>query len=148
MAIRKALPADVDSLLTLLEQLFSIEQDFEFSEDRQRAGIKLMLESNRSVILVFEENERILGMVSGQVLISTAEGKPALLVEDLVIIEEHRGRGIGGELLAAAGIWGRERGACRMQLLADCKNSKGLEFYRKNAWNRTNLICLRKYCGD
>ena len=148
MAIRKALPADIDGILPLLKQLFSIEQDFEFTEERQRAGVKLMLESDRSIILIFEEKKRIIGMVSGQVLISTAEGKPALLIEDLVIMAEYRGRGIGGELLAAAGVWGRERGADRMQLLADCSNFKGLRFYDKNGWNRTNLVCLRKYCGD
>lgn len=116
-------------------------------EERQRAGIKLLLESGHAVILVYEDKQKILGMVSGQIVISTAEGKHSLLVEDLVVTEGNRGKGIGRELLSAAGLWGNERGVSRMQLLADYQNVKGLEFYQKNGWNRTNLICLRKYLG-
>jgi GNAT superfamily N-acetyltransferase len=148
VTIRPALNEDINELLPLLKELFSIEIDFEFMEDRQRAGMKLLLESKNAVILVYEDNRKILGMVTLQVVISTAEGQPSLLVEDLVVKDGNRGRGIGGELLAAAGLWGEERGVSRMQLLADCQNTKGLDFYKKKGWFRTNLICLRKYLGE
>ena len=84
-------------------------------------------------------------MATGQLLVSTAEGSLALLVEDVVVSSSHQGRGLGSALLQAAGDWGRASGAVRMQLLADMENDMALEFYKKQKWRKTQLICLRKY---
>ena len=42
--IRNAELADVESLVRLLEQLFSIEKDFEFNPENHRRGLRLMLD--------------------------------------------------------------------------------------------------------
>jgi GNAT superfamily N-acetyltransferase len=84
-------------------------------------------------------------MVTGQLVISTAEGGPALLVEDLYVVQKSRGRGIGRMLLEKIGIWAHGHGAKRLQLLADRDNLGALQFYRATGWQPTRLICLRKY---
>lgn len=143
--IRPATDNDLPSLLFLLKQLFSIEEDFVFDAKKQTRGLELLLQQENGQILVAERDGRVVGMATGQLLVSTAEGNLALLVEDLVVAPSHQGHGIGPALLQAVGDWGRSFGAVRMQLLADLENSQALKFYSKEKWQQTQLICLRKY---
>ncbi len=86
----------------------------------------------------------VVGMVTTQLVVSTAEGGPAALVEDMVVAPDHRMRGTGRWLLRAAEAWARERGATRLQLLADRNNDPALRFYRRMGWRSTDLVCLRQ----
>ena len=132
-------------MVKLLGQLFSIEEDFTIDEKRQRAGLQMILEVKTGALLVAEHRGRAVGMISCQLVISSAEGGWSLLVEDLVIDEGMRGRGFGTALLSAAVKWGQERNANRLQLLADRTNYRGLEFYKRRGLDATNLICLRTF---
>ena len=143
--IRKAAAADIPAMAKLLEQLFSIEEDFEADKRRQRSGLAMLLGSPTASLLVAERQGRVVGMVSCQLLVSSAEGGWSLLLEDLVVDQPERGRGVGRKLLAAAADWGRLRGAGRMQLLADCNNEPALAFYQSQGVALTRLICLRKF---
>jgi len=131
-------------MIKLLKILFSIETDFTFNEGTQQRGLELMLEDGTNrCIMVAELNQQIVGMCSAQILISTAEGGIVALVEDLVVEDACRGKGIGKKLLLAIEGWASERGVRRLQLLADRNNAPGLEFYKKMNWKRTEMIGLR-----
>lgn len=143
--IRKARPGDIDSLVGLLGILFSIEADFRPDPERQRRGLALMLtDLERRVVLVAEQEGSVVGMATVQLVVSTAEGGPAGLVEDLVVDPAHRWRGTGRRLVEAAEGWARDRGATRLQLLADRENEPALRFYVRIGWHFTRLLCLRK----
>ena len=143
--IRRADRRDIPALVSLLHLLFSIEADFVFDEKRQQKGLQLLLESAANCVLVAEIGQRVVGMSSGQLTISTAEGSVALLIEDVVVEKNWQGSGIGRALMGEIARWGAENGACRMQLLADRNNAAALNFYEKLGWKQTQLICLRKY---
>ncbi len=143
--IRTAEAADLVSLVSLLAALFSIEEDFVFDERRQRLGLALMLENERGCVLVAESAGQVIGMCSGQLLVSTAEGGLSLLVEDVVVDEQWRGRGVGRLLMAALSDWARAKKVSRLQLLADRNNVSALDFYRSLGWKTTELICLRTF---
>jgi GNAT superfamily N-acetyltransferase len=96
------------------------------------------------IVVAAEAEGQVVGLASAQILISTAEGGPAGLVEDVVVAEGWRGRGIGRKLVAALEQWAATRGATRLQLLADRDNRPALRFYDAIGWERTRLICLRK----
>ena len=142
--IRPARQGDIDSLTGLLKILFSIEEDFIFDETRQRRGLQMMLDNYRACVLVAEADGQVIGMCSGQLTVSTAEGGPALLVEDVVVLPDWHGRGIGRRLMESLGKWAGENGVSRLQLLADRNNGPALDFYTKLGWQTTELICLRK----
>ena len=135
--------------MSLLGELFAIEADFSFDADRQRQGLRLMLDGCRKhkCIKVAECDREVIGMCSAQTLISTAEGGVVALVEDLVVKNGWRGRGVGGMLLESIDAWSNSCGLKRLQLLADAENEPALAFYGKNGWERTQLICLRKRFG-
>ena len=141
--IRPARPEDLDGLVDLLGILFGIEADFDCDAARQRRGLAMLLAHEAAVLLVAEAAGQVIGMCSGQLTISTAEGGFALLVEDVVVAGPWQGKGVGRELLAALEQWGASRKIGRLQLLADRNNAAALEFYRKLGWQSTELICQR-----
>ena len=132
-------------MVGLLKLLFAIEADFTADAIRQSQGLALLIQQPLACIMVAENEGRVVGMCSGQLTISTAEGGFALLVEDLVVAADYRGRQIGPRLLDAVAMWAAGHGAARMQLLADRDNASALNFYRRIGWKDTSLICLRRY---
>lgn len=144
LKLRPAIPADIDSLIRLLEQLFTIEQDFTVNPDNQRRGLELMMQSDTAYMVVAEQADEVVGMASLQILISTADGGRAGLIEDLVVNAEHRGMGIGRSLIEHLIGWAEQQGLTRLQLLADLDNQPALDFYTKQNWQRTRLLAFRK----
>jgi len=144
MTIRPARADDLDALAGLLQELFSLEADFSFDRATQHQGLELMNLREAARLLVAEVKGRVIGMCSGQLVVSTAEGGPAAWVEDVVVEREWRGRGVGQRLLEAVTAWARERGASRLQLLADQDNRPALDFYGHLGWQQTRLVCLRR----
>ena len=142
--IRQATEADIDDLVELLGALFFIEADFNFDTEKQRRGLCLLLAASTACVLVAEYENAVIGMCTAQTLISTAQGGRVGLVEDVVVKEVFRSRGVGRRLLNALEAWCKARGFTRIQLLADQNNSAALGFYDKAGWGRTDLICLRK----
>jgi len=143
--IRRAVHSDVNSLIGLLEILFSIESDFTVEEFKQRSGLEMMLnDDTRRCIMVAEINQQVVGMCTAQILVSTAEGGFVAIIEDLVVHKEYRGKGIGRGLLLSVESWAIAKGVKRLQLLADRNNTVALEFYKSLSWKSTQLICLHK----
>jgi ribosomal protein S18 acetylase RimI-like enzyme len=146
ITIRTAKPSDIPQLVGLLKELFTIEEDFDFDQDKQACGLNLLLNSEKDCILVAELlcDNRVLGMCTVQTLISSAKGGPVGLLEDLVVAEDFRHQGIGTKLFAEAVNWAECRGLKHLQLLADKNNLPALNFYQKQGWQSTQLVCLRK----
>ena len=143
--IRKAGLSDINQMVGLIKELFSIEEDFIFNETIQRNGLAMMLGDNeKCCIMVACKGEQTIGMCSAQLLISTAEGGMVALIEDMVVAKSYRGQGIGNKLLLSIEQWAKSRDAKRLQLLADKNNFSALRFYDQQNWSTTQLVCLRK----
>ncbi len=144
--IRHAKQEDVPQLVEFLKALFAIETDFEFDRHKQSQGLKRLLENDQACILVAEsgDNQTLCGLCSIQILLSTAEGGPVGLLEDLFVDMAFRNQGIGSKLLAEAIAWSERQGLTRLQLLADKLNLPALSFYEKQGWQSTQLVCLKK----
>ena len=144
--IRPAKTSDIPRMCGLLSELFSIESDFSPDSQKQAKGLSLLLadRSGLSAVLVAEEGDEIIGMCSVQTLISTAEGGPVGLLEDLIVRKDHRGNGIGTRLLSEIFRWCDTKNISRLQLLRDADNESALKFYAGNGWTDTNLVCMRK----
>jgi GNAT superfamily N-acetyltransferase len=144
--IRPAKSADISRMCGLLSELFSIESDFSPDSQKQAKGLSLLLtdSSGLSAVLVAEEGDEIIGMCSVQTLISTAQGGPVGLLEDLIVRKDHRGNGIGTRLLAEIFRWCDTKKISRLQLLRDADNESVLKFYACNGWSSTRLVCMRK----
>jgi GNAT superfamily N-acetyltransferase len=144
LELRPARRADLAALVALLGQLFRIESDFSPVAARQRRGLTRLLGDRRARVLVAARGGRVVGMVTAQLVVSTAEGAPSAWVEDLVVDDAERGRGVGARLLDGIARWAGSRGATRLQLLADRENAGALRFYAREGWAETRLVCWRR----
>ncbi|SCY66903.1 GNAT family N-acetyltransferase [Desulfoluna spongiiphila] len=145
--LRQAREGDIGQLVSLLGVLFALEQDFTIDPEIQGRGLRMLMGLEGSVIQCVESGGRIVGMCSAQCLVSTAEGGLSALVEDLVVAEDHRGKGLGAMLLSSVEIWAESHGALRLQLLADQTNLEALGFYNRMGWRETRMVCRRKTMG-
>jgi GNAT superfamily N-acetyltransferase len=140
-----ATPQDVPQLVQLLNILFGIEQDFRADPEKQERGLrKLLATPEKAVIMTARDaHGNVIGMVSAQLVISTAEGAYSAWIEDMVIAEGWRTQGIGRRLLSSALDWARSRGATRAQLLVDLDNEPALGYYDHLGWQATRLGARR-----
>lgn len=132
---------DIPALVELLATLFSIEADFKPDVAKQIKGLRmLILSPETGVIKVARDNDGLaIGMVSAQLVISTAQGAPSAWVEDMIIDEKYRGIGLGKALLNDTLAWAKQKGASRAQLLVDIKNEPALGYYQHLGWETTQL---------
>ncbi len=144
VGIRRAGSSDLEDMRRLLRELFAIETQFDAEPEKQRRGLMRLLESPTAEVWVAERGERIVGMVTVQLLVSTAEGGASGLLEDLIVTSAHRRKGFGKALVEAATQWARGQGATRIQLLADAHNVPAIIFYRKQDWKQTHMVALRR----
>ncbi len=70
--IRDAKIEDVPYMCRLLEELFSIEEDFNPDPIKQERGLKMLIFDNSLDVLVAESENQIIGMITMQHLILTA----------------------------------------------------------------------------
>ncbi|MGZ8250728.1 MAG: N-acetyltransferase family protein [Methylophilaceae bacterium] len=138
---------DIPALVGLLAELFSIEADFKPDTTKQVKGLQLLLQApDRSVIKVARDSKNaVVGMVSAQLVISTAQGAPSAWIEDMVVSSSFRSGGVGRALLQAAQNWSMEKGATRMQLLVDTENQPALDYYQHLGWESTQLQARRLF---
>lgn len=145
---------DIPALCRLLEVLFTLEADFQPDAEKQARALTRLItgdedrEAQGALVWVAQDGQQVIGMCTVQVSISTAEGGKVGLVEDVIVAEGYRQRGIGQAMLAGLEQWAWHQGLSRLQLLADSHNSGALAFYRRQGWNRTQLIALRKSRPD
>ncbi|HEY1406120.1 MAG TPA: GNAT family N-acetyltransferase [Spirochaetota bacterium] len=146
IVIRQATRADLDRCAQLLTDLFSIETDFVIDHEKQKAGLRLLFDNpKRSAILVAEKRNAVVGMVTGQLVVSTAVGGYSILLEDLFVVKDCRRLNIGGRLVEGLIAWGVEKGARRVQLVADSDNHFALKFYQSNNFVRGKMVGLYRF---
>jgi GNAT superfamily N-acetyltransferase len=138
---------DIPDLVQLLDELFSIEQDFTPNHVKQAQGLELLIAnpSRANIKVARNAQGKVIGMVSAQFVISTAQGAPSAWVEDMVVSTEYRGAGIGKLLLESTLAWAKENGATRAQLLVDISNEPALGYYSHLGWQSTSLQARRVF---
>jgi len=145
ITIRTACPGDIPRMSDLLDELFSLESDFEPDVVKQVKGLGMLVTepAGTSLVLVAVAQGQIIGMATAQALVSTAEGGRVGLVEDVVVDSRCRCRGVGTMLLTRIIDWARGNKFTRLQLLADRTNHAAVAFYCSRGWSATGLNCMR-----
>lgn len=139
ITIESAKEDDLVQMAELLSVLFAIEQDFKIDFDKQLAGITKLFHHEGKELLVAKHEGSVVGMVTMQRLISSAEGDYIGQIEDLVVKEDYRKMGVGSRLLNKTRAIAQELGYKRIQLAADVDNENALHFYTRRGFHQTHL---------
>lgn len=146
--IREASPDDVPELAAFLAALFSQERDFRSDREKQSRGLRLILDQPHvGRILVILREGVVAGMVNLLFTVSTAEGGPAIVLEDMFIRRDLRGQGLGSLLLRHAINFARREGFLRITLLTDAGPNPAREFYLRHGFAPSEMVPLRLHLG-
>ena len=144
MTISIATESNIEALCDLLNILFTQEADFVSDREKQRMGLKEIIEHPEiGEIFILEKDDTIVGMVSLLYSISTALGGRVAILEDMIIHPDHRGQGAGILLLTHAIEHAKEVQCKRITLLTDTDNEKAISFYKKQGFVISGMIPLR-----
>ena len=131
MQIDFAADTDIDAMADLLHELFTLESDFRPQRKKQLAALSWILDlPDHGRLFVLRDTGRVIGMANALISISTAEGGPVLILEDVIVAAGHRGGGHGRCLVEHVMAWAATEGMSRVTLLADRDNASALRFYR------------------
>ncbi|PLX68598.1 MAG: GNAT family N-acetyltransferase [Denitrovibrio sp.] len=143
--IRIAEKSDIDSMISLMDYLLSLEGDFPNQRENQQRGFELALDSETTIYFVAELDSVIVGMCCLHKFVSTVQGVYTGVVEDVVVIKEHGGKGIGKKLLNYLEDYSKKTGLTRLALMVDKGNSPAISLYKKQGWEETKYLGFRKY---
>jgi len=144
---KEATESDIDNLVSLLSDLFTIEKDFNPDLSKQKRGLELLVKNHSTATVQIAKNamSQVIGMVTAQLVISTAQGSASAWIEDMIIDVPYRGKGIGKQLLQRTLDWAKQNGATRAQLLVDIENTEALGYYEHLKWESTQLQARRVF---
>ena len=119
--------------------------DFIPDQAVQDRGLQLILEQpSRGRIFVVRNQSQIFGMVNLLFTISTARGGFVILMEDVVIHPNHRSQGYGTMLLDYVADFAKKKQFKRITLLTDKISAEAQEFFKKNGFEHSSMIPMRR----
>lgn len=145
MRIEFAAAADIEAMADLLYELFTLESDFKPERAKQVSALRWILDHpGHGRLFVLRDGHAVVGMANALISISTAEGGPVLILEDVIVAASHRGGGHGRRLVEHVLRWAAGQGMQRVTLLADKDNAAALAFYQRLGFEESAMVVRRK----
>ena len=144
MRVREARGDDLDRLLELYRLLEgpyadTVVRDPE-NDEAEHLFARVLSDEHQTTLVAEEDGEAVVGTLVVAVLPSLAHGgAPYAVVENVVVDEEARGRGVGAALARAAMDGAREAGAYKLALTTNAKREDAHRFYRELGFRETHL---------
>lgn len=128
-------PCLAESIYRLLLQL--TDSNLEFSDDT----LRLIIESPNSHLLVATEDDELVGMLTIATYISPT-GKKAW-IEDVVVDEIYRGKGIAKKMVSYAIDWTRRQDIPQLMLTSNPKRVVANQLYTQMSFQRKETNVYR-----
>ena len=131
LSIRKAEKSDIPLVLDFINKLAEYER-LSHEVVATEGDLERYLFGKEKVAEVFigYEGELPVGFALFFHNFSTFLGKPGIYLEDLFVLEEHRGKGYGTKLLARLAALALERNCGRLEWAVLDWNESSIEFYK------------------
>ena len=145
MNIRKATMRDAAQLrplyIELMKDAVVYQPEHFVIGDRDDAFFKRIVDSDTQDILVAEDASGIVGFCHIMILhtknVSCLKPQTFAYIQDLVVAEEARNKGIGTSLMAASKAYARDHEAAFIRLSVFPESISGLRFYERNGFYET-----------
>jgi GNAT superfamily N-acetyltransferase len=132
LAIRPAEQADIPVIAELIRGLARFEKlEHEVTMTEDRLAASLFGERPYAETLIAEEDGEPVGFALFFHNFSTFLAQPGIYLEDLFVVPEHRGRGIGRALLKELARLAVERGCGRLEWAVLDWNRDAIGFYER-----------------
>lgn len=131
VSIRRATPADLPLIAQFIRDLADYEKlAHEVHFDEAKLGERLFGPRPYAEVLIAEDDGAPVGFALFFHNFSTFEGRPGLYLEDLFVVPEARGKGVGKALLSRLAALAIERDCARLEWWVLDWNTPAIDFYR------------------
>lgn len=149
LKIKHATVEDVPLLLTFIRELANYEKlpdSVSATEERLRAS--LFGPNPTAYAILAYHNKKAVGYAIYFFTYSSFIALPGLYLEDLFVLPESRGEGVGRELLASLARLAIERGCARMEWAVLNWNEAAIGFYTRLGAEPMNEWTVYRLSGD
>jgi ribosomal protein S18 acetylase RimI-like enzyme len=133
-AIRAAQPCDIPALLALVRRYWEFEGIAGFEALRIERVLQQLLDPARGAIWVAADNAGLRGYLIVVLLLSVEHQGLMGEIDELFVVSEARGQGLGGQLLRQAQAALSARGCTRLQLQLAQHNAAARAFYEHHGY--------------
>jgi GNAT superfamily N-acetyltransferase len=147
--IRTAEQADVSLIFHFIKKLAEYEKlSHELVATEEDLNHYLFGTRKVAEVLIAYEGELPVGFALFFHNFSTFLGKPGIYLEDLFILEEHRGKGYGTKLLVRLAALAMERNCGRLEWAVLDWNTPSIEFYKSLGAKMMDEWIVNRMSGD
>jgi len=139
--VREATKSDLPAIGKLLQDLTDAMDDTEGNDIR--IAIKTcehLLSDASSHFLVAATEGTAVGFINFTIRQTVLHRSPSALIDELVVAEEYRGKGVGKQLVLAAIEECRQLGCCEVEVSTEKTNLKAREFYKKCGFEERGIF--------
>lgn len=127
-------PEELKSVFPLMKQLRE-----HLSEEQFVSLIGLAMKESRYQLLGFFENGKCQGLMGYRILTDLVHGRH-LYIDDLVVDQNLRSKGLGAKLLSKAKDIAKSENCKRLRLCTGAENDRGKNFYERNGWKLRAVV--------
>lgn len=133
VSIRKATLDDKTAVFDLLRQLLNpANEDSPINQDNADVTFRKVIEGDQGDLLLAEEDGTVLGLVTLSYPLAIRCGGTYSSIEEFIVNDKARGKGVGGKLLQAA-IELTQTHGCN-EMVVNRPSDIGLPVYLRNGW--------------
>lgn len=130
MDIRKITLSDLDKVYELLNTLYENKLKYKQFEEIY----KLKLNDENSYYIVAIEDNKIIGVLTSEIQVKLHRAKKQSFIEDLIVDETYRNKGVGKALLQNAVNYAKNTDCEVVELTSYINNENAHRFYENNGF--------------
>lgn len=142
MRIREATIGDSAVIAQLMTQLIEASgyEDWQVSLERVEESLRKMADSDAYQVLLAEDEGQVVGLLSLSFRHTLFHSAPTALIDELVVEQGHRRRGVGRQLMAEAVERCRAAGCCEIEVSTERSNGTAQKFYRQHGFSHEAVL--------
>ena len=142
---RRAVPGDVEAIVAMMRGYYE-EDGYTFVDAEARAAALLLInDASLGRLFVTCDGAHVVGYVAVALGFSFEYRGREAFVDELLIAQSHRGRGLGREALDVAEAYCREAGVNALHLEVERHRENALELYRRRGFEDFNRYLMTKW---
>lgn len=139
--IRKATEADLPIIEKLMIELIeSMDNTEGFDKNMVSENYRNLLNDVNSHILVAETSGTVIGFINFTIRRTLLHPALSGLIDELVVANSYRGKGVGKQLIYAAIEKCKQLGCCEVEVTTEFTNTNARTFYKRCGFKEMGVI--------
>lgn len=131
--------------LTQLHELYNELSGLQGDFNKMSMLFDKLIEKDEYVLIGVEEDDKLLGSIMAvEIMDLSAEGKPFMVIENLIVSQRYRHNGVGKALMDFCETEAKKRGCYYIILVSSAHRKEAHEFYKKLGYSEEGAVGFKK----